>query len=163
MTASNNSDREVMLNVEHLNMHFVSKKRGRVNVVRAVDDVSFQVYRGETFGLVGESGCGKTTTGRCLIRLYDPTSGKVELDGIDISGKMDKTKRKYITDRAAMIFQDPIDSLNPRMTVAEIIGEGLKVKGVKDKDEIHQRVCDILDKVGLTREHTSRHGDTNSL
>ncbi len=157
MPQQDNSEREVMLNVEHLNMHFTTKKRGRVNTVRAVDDVNFQVFKGETFGLVGESGCGKTTTGRCLIRLYNPTSGKIELEGVDIMGKMTNEKRKYITDRAAMIFQDPIDSLNPRMTVAEIIGEGLKVRGIKDQKLIDEKIYDILDKVGLTKEHATRY------
>lgn len=129
-------DRNRILEVEHLSMHFESKKRGKTSLVKAVDDVSFYVKRGETFGLVGESGCGKTTTGRTIIRLYDPTDGTIRFDGTDISGKIDKKLRKYITDNIAMIFQDPIASLNPRMTVQEIIAEGLKIRGVKD-----QRSC----------------------
>ncbi|MBQ5931046.1 MAG: ATP-binding cassette domain-containing protein, partial [Tidjanibacter sp.] len=84
------------------------------------------MYEGETFGLVGESGCGKTTTGRTIIRLYDPTAGKMKLMGRDISGPMNKDLRHFLTDNVAMIFQDPIDSLNPRMTVEEIVAEGLK-------------------------------------
>ena len=127
--SDNRKERDHILQVEHLSMHFTTKKRGKTSVVKAVDDVSFYVERGETFGLVGESGCGKTTTGRTIIRLYDPTSGTVSFDGKEISGKMDKSLRKYITDNIAMIFQDPIASLNPRMTVQEIIAEGLRSAG----------------------------------
>ncbi|MEA4920092.1 MAG: ATP-binding cassette domain-containing protein [Clostridiaceae bacterium] len=150
-------DKDVMLKVEHLGMEFISGRRHQRNLVKAVDDISFEVRRSETFGLVGESGCGKTTTGRCLIRLYNPTSGSIKLEGRELTGRMDKEKRRYITDRVSMIFQDPIESLNPRMTILEIIGEGLRVRGIKDKDEIQKRVYDILDKVGLTREHASRY------
>ena len=97
-----------ILDVEHLSMYFTTKNRGKKSTVKAVDDVSFYVKRGETFGLVGESGCGKTTTGRTIIRLYDPTWGTVKFNGIEISGKMDRELHKYITDHIAMIFQDPI-------------------------------------------------------
>ena len=150
-------DRNRILEVEHLSMHFESKKRGKTSLVKAVDDVSFYVKRGETFGLVGESGCGKTTTGRTIIRLYDPTGGTIRFDGTDISGKIDKKLRKYITDNIAMIFQDPIASLNPRMTVQEIIAEGLKIRGVKDQAELHRRVVEMLEHVGLQAEHASRY------
>ena len=150
-------DRNRILEVEHLSMHFESKKRGKTSLVKAVDDVSFYVKRGETFGLVGESGCGKTTTGRTIIRLYDPTDGTIRFDGTDISGKIDKKLRKYITDNIAMIFQDPIASLNPRMTVQEIIAEGLKIRGVKDQAELHRRVVEMLEHVGLQAEHASRY------
>lgn len=152
-----NQIKKELLRVENLSMHFSSKKRGKQTLVKAVDDVSFQVYEGETFGLVGESGCGKTTTGRAIIRLYDPSAGKVYFEGQEITGKLTKEKRKFITDRIAMIFQDPIASLNPRMTVEEIIGEGLKVHGVKDANERARRVREMLDKVGLSAEHASRY------
>lgn len=152
-----NQTKKELLRVENLSMHFSSKKRGKQNLVKAVDDVSFQVYEGETFGLVGESGCGKTTTGRAIIRLYDPSAGKVYFEGQEITGKLTKEKRKFITDRIAMIFQDPIASLNPRMTVEEIIGEGLKVHGIKDANERARRVREMLDKVGLSAEHASRY------
>ena len=148
---------ERLLEVEHLSMHFTTKKRGKKTTVKAVDDVSFYVKRGETFGLVGESGCGKTTTGRTIIRLYDPAGGSVKFNGKEISGKMDKELRKYITDNIAMIFQDPIASLNPRMTVQEIIAEGIKIRGVKDSDELQRRVVEMLEHVGLQAEHASRY------
>ena len=157
MKSDNRKERDHILDVEHLSMHFTTKKRGKTSVVKAVDDVSFYVERGETFGLVGESGCGKTTTGRTIIRLYDPTSGTVSFDGKEISGKMDKSLRKYITDNIAMIFQDPIASLNPRMTVQEIIAEGLKIRGVKDPEELHRQVVTMLEHVGLQAEHASRY------
>ena len=140
-----------------MRLHFKTKKSGRKSTVKAVDDVSFQVRRGETFGLVGESGCGKTTTGRTIIRLYDPMGGTVKFNGREISGKMNKELRKYITDNIAMIFQDPIASLNPRMTVQEIIAEGLKIRGVKDPDELQKQVVQMLEHVGLQAEHASRY------
>ena len=146
-----------LLDVQHLSMYFTTKKRGKVSRIKAVDDVSFFIRRGETFGLVGESGCGKTTTGRAIIRLYDPQAGKVIFDGREISGKMDASLRKFITDNIAMIFQDPIASLNPRMTVQEIVSEGLRIRGVKDQGELHRRVVDMLERVGLQAEHASRY------
>jgi len=154
---STNENKKALLRVENLSMYFTTKKRGIKDTVKAVDDVSFEVYKGETFGLVGESGCGKTTTGRAIIRLYDPTGGKVYFDGREITGKLDKEKKKFVTDRIAMIFQDPIASLNPRMTVEEIIGEGLKVHGVKDPAERSKRVREMLLKVGLSPEHATRY------
>lgn len=148
---------ERILEVEHLSMHFTTQKRGRKTTVKAVDDVSFYVNKGETFGLVGESGCGKTTTGRTIIRLYDPEEGSVVFEGREISGKLDKNLRKYITDNIAMIFQDPIASLNPRMTVQEIIGEGLKIKGLNDPEERNRQVIQMLEYVGLQAEHATRY------
>ena len=124
--------------------------------VKAVDDVSFSIKQAETFGLVGESGCGKTTTGRAIIRLYNPTSGTVRFDGRDISGKMNRSLSEYLSQNMAMIFQDPIESLNPRMTIEEIIGESLRLRGIS-KEEVHRQVVDMLDKVGLTEEHATRY------
>ncbi|MBQ7657304.1 MAG: ATP-binding cassette domain-containing protein [Clostridia bacterium] len=124
--------------------------------VKAVDDVSFTVRQAETFGLVGESGCGKTTTGRAIIRLYNPTSGTVRFDGREISGKMDRSLSDYLSHNMAMIFQDPIESLNPRMTIEEIVGESLRLRGVS-KEETHREVVAMLDKVGLTEEHATRY------
>ncbi|MBR0139385.1 MAG: ABC transporter ATP-binding protein, partial [Firmicutes bacterium] len=151
------NNREPLLEVKDLSMHFVTKKRGRVNRVKAVDHVSFNIYPGETFGMVGESGCGKTTCGRTIIRLYDPTGGDIIYKGRSIGGKMDKEKRKYITENIAMVFQDPIASLNPRMTVQEIIGEGLKIRGMDDPAERERVVIDMLERVGLQAEHATRY------
>ena len=146
-----------ILEVKHLKMYFTTKKRGRKRVVKAVDDVSFDIYPGEVFGLVGESGCGKTTTGRTIIRLYTPTAGEVYFKGRLISGKLKEADRRFITENIAMIFQDPIASLNPRMTVEEIIGDGLKRRGMKDVNERHARIVDMLQHVGLMAEHATRY------
>lgn len=150
-------DRKVILEVKNLEKHFISGKKKKKMVVKAIDDVSFSIYEAETFGLVGESGCGKTTTGRTIIRLYDPTKGEIKFKDRVISGPMNKDLRKYLTSNISMIFQDPIDSLNPRMTVQEIIGEGLKVKGISDAKERQRLVYEMLDKVGLTKEHATRY------
>ncbi len=151
------AENEYILDVKNLCQHFSSGHGKNKMVVKAVDDVSFAVRRAETFGLVGESGCGKTTTGRTIIRLYDPTGGEVLFDGRDISGKMTKDLRSYLTSNISMIFQDPIESLNPKMTIEEIVGEGLKVRGQKDRDEIHRQVVEMLEKVGLVEEHATRY------
>ena len=203
---------EVLLRVEELSQHFGNLK--------AVDKVSFDVKKGEVFGLVGESGCGKTTTGRTIIKLYDPTGGNVYFKGQRIGAgtltykeaitnakakakaeiaalnkdskdnpdnkeanaqkiaqikselaetvaknnkeiKSAKHDNKYaerdLVTQIQMIFQDPVASLNPRMTVREIISEGMVIKGIKDKEYIDQQVYDILDKVGLVPEHASRY------
>ena len=151
------AENEYILEVKNLCQHFSSGHGKNKMVVKAVDDVSFAVRRAETFGLVGESGCGKTTTGRTIIRLYDPTGCEVLFDGRDISGKMTKDLRSYLTSNISMIFQDPIESLNPKMTIEEIVGEGLKVRGQKDRDEIHRQVVEMLEKVGLVEEHATRY------
>lgn len=151
------SDSTYLLEVKNLRQYFTSGRGKNKLVIKAVDDISFGVKPAETFGLVGESGCGKTTTGRTLIRLYDPTSGKVHFEGREISGRMTNKLRRYLTDNIAMIFQDPVESLNPRMTIAEIIGEGLKVRGEKDTVEIRRRVIEMLEKVGLNEEHATRY------
>ncbi len=200
------AEHESILRVEHLCQYFKSNK--------AVDDVSFDIKKGEVFGLVGESGCGKTTTGRSIIKLYDITSGSVyfkgeriaagtksykdnitnakeenkkevaKIEGSDLpldekkkqidekkqelekyiseqrqeikSAKADHKKHKCVTD-IQMIFQDPIASLDPRMTVEQIISEGLVIQGVKDKNEIRERVYKVLELVGLVREHAGRY------
>ena len=117
-------ERVPLLKVEHLKQYFpISKKF----TVKAVDDVSFEIYPGETYGLVGESGSGKTTVGRSIIRLYDPTAGKITFDGIDISGKMGVADEKKLRTEMQMIFQDPMACLNPRQKVADIIGQGLDI------------------------------------
>ncbi len=151
------ADSQYILEVNHLCQHFTSGRGKKKLTVKAVDDVTFGVKPAETFGLVGESGCGKTTTGRTIIRLYDPTGGEVLFDGRNIEGKMTRELRKYLTDNIAMIFQDPIESLNPKMTIEEIVGEGLKVRGMTDQAEIRRLVVEMLRKVGLVEEHATRY------
>ncbi len=151
------ADSEYILEVKNLCQYFTSGRGRKKLTVKAVDDVTFSVRRAETFGLVGESGCGKTTTGRTIIRLYNPTSGEVTFDGQDIAGKMTRNLRKFLTSNIAMIFQDPIESLNPKMTIEEIVGEGLKVRGQNDRSEIRRQVVQMLNKVGLVEEHATRY------
>nr|MBR4280219.1 ATP-binding cassette domain-containing protein [Clostridia bacterium] len=192
-------EREVLLSVKNLQQHFKLGKRE----LKAVNDVSFDIYKGEVFGLVGESGCGKTTTGRSIIRLYDITGGSVYYKGERIcagtrsykdaikQAKKDFAQKKItqeerdaiiaenreqiklaiadhkkwartksankLTNEIQMIFQDPIASLDPRMTVRDIIAEGLVIRGIKDKNYIDQQVYKILETVGLVQEHASRY------
>ena len=192
-------EKEVLLSVQNLQQYFKMGKRE----LKAVDNVSFDIYKGEVFGLVGESGCGKTTTGRSIIRLYDITGGSVyykgqricagvrsykdaikqarkdfdekkiskeELDKIVAENqaqmkaaiadhkKWSRTKGKNkLTNEIQMIFQDPIASLDPRMTVRDIIAEGLVIRGEKDKEKIDQQVYKILETVGLVQEHATRY------
>ncbi|WGU94920.1 ABC transporter ATP-binding protein [Paenibacillus dendritiformis] len=153
-----NSTVPPVLEVKNLKQYFTSGFGRRKTVLKAVDDVSFTIHKGETFGLVGESGCGKTTTGRTIIRLYQPTGGEIYFNGKLISGRLSKEGRQEVTRGMQMIFQDPIASLNPRMTVKEIIGEGLKInKLCKNEKEMLAMVYDILETVGLTKEHASRY------
>ena len=151
------SERKVLLDVRGLKTYFTSGHGRSKHVVKAVDDVSFRIFEGETFGLVGESGCGKTTTGRTIIRLYEPTGGEVYFDGKKISGKLSKDDLRSLTRNMQMIFQDPVASLNPRMTIEEIVSEGLRVGGMKDRAQRLELVYAILDKVGLTKDHATRY------
>ena len=192
-------EKEVLLSVRNLQQYFKSGK----HETKAVDGVSFDIYKGEVFGVVGESGCGKTTTGRSIIRLYDITGGSVYYKGERIcagtrgykdaiekakkdfaEGKITKEEldnivaenhremklaiqdhKKYsrsknkstLTSEIQMIFQDPISSLDPRMTVRDIIAEGLVIRGEKDKEKIDQLVYKMLETVGLVQEHASRY------
>ena len=181
-------DENILLSVRHLKQYF-SMGRGRKRTdLKAVDNVSFDVYEGECVGIVGESGCGKTTTGRSIIKLYDITSGSVYYRGVRISAgerwtkeaikeaqkknpeqvaalkeklrqirfDKDHTPRKLVNE-IQMIFQDPVDSLDPRMTVEDIIQEGLQIQGLKNKAKNHERVVEMLEKVGLVAEHASRY------
>lgn len=146
-------ERKKLLDVRHLKQYF---KSGR-STVKAVDDVSFHIYEGETFGLVGESGSGKTTTGRSILQLYKPTAGEIIFEGQDITKQKKRKDQLQFRRDAQMIFQDPYASLNPRMTVEDIIAEGLDVHGlVKDKTERRQRVEQLLEIVGLNKKHASR-------
>ena len=147
-------DNKPILEVKHLCKYFSSKNA----VMKAVDDVNFQIFKGETFGLVGESGCGKTTTGRTIIRLYKPTSGEVWFNGARIDGQLNKEETRAVTSKMQMIFQDPVASLNPRMTVEEIITEGAKINGIfHSKEELKENVKKMLELVGLTSEHATRY------
>ncbi|WHZ03120.1 ATP-binding cassette domain-containing protein [Neobacillus sp. YX16] len=146
--------REKLLEVKNLQKHFAV---GKKNTIKAVDGVSFDVFKGETFGLVGESGCGKSTTGRTIIRLYDATGGEVKFNGEDVHGKKNKSQLLKFNRKMQMIFQDPSSSLNPRMTVLDIIAEGLDVhKLVKNEAERKQKVEELLESVGLNKEHATR-------
>ena len=124
-------------------------------LLKAVDDVDFSIAKGETFGLVGESGCGKTTIGRCLVRLYEPTGGQLLFDGQDIAHMGEKQLAPYRR-RMQMIFQDPYASLNPRMTVSSIIAEPLRYAGVSAKEQ-QERVRELVDLVGLKPDHLQRY------
>ncbi len=144
-----------LLKVDRLVQHF---RVSRSYTVRAVNGVSFEVHPGETYGLVGESGSGKTTIGRSIIRLYNPTSGKITFEDADISGRMDKGTRSMLRKDMQMIFQDPMASLNPRKKVSDIIGEGLDIHHMassgKDREE---KIAAMLRKVGLSPEHAARY------
>lgn len=126
------------------------------NYLKAVDDVSFDIYEGETFGLVGESGCGKSTLGRTLLRLYEPTGGEIIFNGEDITKVSEKGMLKHRKDMQ-MIFQDPYASLNTRMTIAEIIGEGMEVHTNYQGEAKMKRIYELLERVGLKREHANRY------
>ena len=147
-------ERKKLLQVKHLKQYFTSGK----STVKAVDDVTFDIYEGETFGLVGESGSGKTTTGRSIIRLYDPTDGEIIFDGKDVSKLKTRSEKLEFNREMQMIFQDPYASLNPRMTVEDIIAEGIDIHGLaKSKKERSEMVENLLETVGLNRDHASRY------
>jgi len=147
------SNKEPLLHVENLKQHF---KISNTYTTKAVDGISFDIYEGETYGLVGESGSGKSTTGRSIIRLYDPTDGKIIFDGRDISGKISKEDISYLRTNMQMIFQDPMACLNPRKKVKEIIAQGLEIHKVCKPEEIDEKVYAILEKVGLSKEQATR-------
>lgn len=150
-----NENKEALLTVEGLKQYF---KVSPSYTVKAVDNVSFCLYPGETYGLVGESGSGKSTIGRSLIRLYNPTAGKITFAGHDISGKMSKSDKDFLRTNMQMIFQDPMACLNPRKKVGEIIGEGLDIHHLySSREEREQKIQNILKKVGLAPEHIDRY------
>jgi oligopeptide transport system ATP-binding protein len=152
-------ENNVLLRVENLVMHFPIYRGviGRqVGAVHAVDGVSFTVKRGETLGLVGESGCGKTTTGRTILRLYKPTAGNIVFDGVDLV-KLKGEEMRQMRRKLQMIFQDPYASLNPRMTISDIIGEPLIVYNVANAKEIQERVEHLLEIVKLNPAFANRY------
>ena len=151
-------EKEVVLEVKNLCKFFQAKRKlfGEPSYVKAVDDVSFTINKGETLGLVGESGCGKTTTGRTILKLYNPTSGQIIFNGQDIT-KLNEKEMIPLRRKMQMIFQDPYASLNPRMTVGDIIGEAIDIHGLYKGREREDRIRYLLDKVGLNGSHINRY------
>ncbi len=150
---------EVLVEIKNLTKHFTVQTNllGRpVSKLQAVDDVSFKIYKGEAFGLVGESGCGKTTIGKMIANLYQPTSGSIIFEGKDITSLNKKERRKYSKD-IQLIFQDPYASLNPRMTIGDIIAEPIRINNLLPKNEIEGRVNYLLNCVGLANHHRNRY------
>ena len=147
--------KDILLEVKHLKQYF---NQGKSNEVKAIDDVSFFIYEGETLGLVGESGCGKSTTGRTIIRLYEATDGEVLFRGKNVHGKKSKAEMKEFNRKIQMIFQDPYASLNPRMKVSDIIAEGIDIHGLAtSKEDRMEQVYHLLETVGLNKEHANRY------
>lgn len=151
---------EVLLQVKNLVKHFPITQgiifQKKIGAVHAVDDVSFDIYKGETLGLVGESGCGKSTTGRTIIQLYRPTSGQVLFEGIDLVSLKGEALRKTRR-RMQMIFQDPYASLNPRMTIGEIIAEPLLIHRIVENASAREKVSELLKLVGLNPQYANRY------
>jgi oligopeptide/dipeptide ABC transporter ATP-binding protein len=143
-----------LVRVRHLVKHFPVENSN--DVVRAVDDVSFDIFAGETLGLVGESGCGKSTVGRCLLRLYEPTSGDVFFEGQNIVG-LPNNQMQILRREMQIIFQDPYASLNPRLSILSTVSEPLKIHGIGNKTEREERVADLLKKVGLDPAYMFRY------
>lgn len=154
------NNNKYLLKVDHLKQYFPVHDGFKKMELKAVDDVSFAIKPGETLGLVGESGCGKTTVGRTLLRLYQPTAGRIEFDGnvlFDSEKKIDVDMHPY-RKQMQMVFQDPYSSLNPRMTVEDIIGEPLDVhKLYSSKKERHEMIMDLMETVGLNADHATRY------
>ena len=154
------NNNEYLLKVDHLKQYFPVHDGFKKMELKAVDDVSFAIKPGETLGLVGESGCGKTTVGRTLLRLYQPTAGRIEFDGnvlFDSEKKIDVNMHPY-RKQMQMVFQDPYASLDPRMTVGDIVGEAIDIhKLAANKKERHDRIISMLEKVGLNSEHANRY------
>ncbi len=160
LLVTENLQQETLLHVEHLSVHFPNKKNwlGKpLSFIKAVDDVSFEVYKGETLGLVGESGCGKTTLGRTLLRLIEPTSGHIYFNNEDLL-KKNAAQLKQLRKDIQIIFQDPYSSLNPRLTIGSAIAEPLEVHGlVKGNKQRQDKVVELLEKVDLKAEHFNRY------
>ena len=151
MTAN---DKEVLVKADHVKVYFKGKKRGQT--VKAVNDVSFEIMKGETFGVVGESGCGKSTLGRTLIRLQQPTEGHIYLNGTDIAG-LKGAQLKEMRKEAQIIFQDPSACLNPRRTIKQILMEPFEIHNLKGKIDVDAKIMELLQLVGLDSYHLSRY------
>ena len=152
-TGNTSTQENVLVEVNNLKMHFPVTSgllfQREVAQVKAVDDISFSIQKGETLGLVGESGCGKTTAGRCILQLYKPTAGEVIFEGTDLT-KLGARQMRQMRRQMQIIFQDPFSSLNPRMTAGDIIGEPLVVHGlVKNGEQKREKVRELLENVGL--------------
>ena len=149
------SNENVLLQVKNLKQYF---NQGKHNEVKAIDNISFDVYKGETLGLVGESGCGKSTTGKAIIKLNDITDGAIEYDGKDIHQIRKRKERLKFNKKIQMIFQDPYASLNPRLKVMDIVAEGIDIhKLASSQRDRKKRVYDLLETVGLGKEHANRY------
>ena len=150
---------EPLVRVRNMKMHFPVRDglfRKVTNSVKAVDDISFDIFKGETLALVGESGCGKTTAGRCLLRLLTPTDGSIEFDRHQL-GAMGRNELRRLRPRMQIVFQDPFGSLNPRMTVAQTLGEPLRVHRIVPENAISKRVAETLERVGLSPSFRDRY------
>lgn len=148
-------EKEILVEVKHLKQYF---NQGKRNEVRAIDDISFDIYKGETFGLVGESGSGKSTTGKAIIKLNDVTDGQVLYEGVNIQSIKKRKDLLKFNKKIQMIFQDPYASLNPRLKVMDIVAEGIDIHGLaKDKKGRKKRVYDLLETVGLRKSHANRY------
>ena len=161
------SEQKKLVEVQHLQQYFNAGGFGKNRrYVQAVDDVSFFINKGETLGLVGESGCGKTTTGRTLLRLYEPTDGRIIYDGNVIydSGKLPDSEKKIAVDmlpyrrKMQIVFQDPYASLDPRMTIGDIVGEAIDIHKLAENDkDRHDRIISMLQRVGLNSGHATQY------
>src|SRR5205809_5448153 len=145
---------DLLVRVRGLVKHFPVEDSD--DVIRAVDDVSFEIIRGETLGLVGESGCGKTTTGRCLLRLIEPTAGEVRFAGRAVTG-LDRRELRSLRREMQIVFQDPYSSLNPRLTVGSMLGEALAIHRLARGAAARERVAELLTLVGLSPDHARRY------
>ncbi|MCT4634596.1 MAG: dipeptide ABC transporter ATP-binding protein [Firmicutes bacterium] len=153
------SKNDVLIEIKNLKKYFPINKgffKKDTAYVKAVDGVSFDIKKGETFGLVGESGCGKSTTGRTIIRLYDVTDGEIVFDGTEL-GRLSQQELKPFRKKIQMIFQDPYASLNSRMTVGDIIGEPIDIHNIASGEERQRIIYDLLERVGLSKDHANRY------
>jgi oligopeptide transport system ATP-binding protein len=146
------SNKQILLSVKNLKKYFTV---GRNLYLKAVDDISFDIYKGETLGMVGESGCGKSTCGRTLLRVYNPSEGTVSFNGTSVHSLKGRDLKEF-NKKAQMIFQDPYASLNPRMLVSDIIAEGIDIHGLYKAKKRQERIFELLELVGLNKEHSNR-------